>query len=353
MSLPPLVRDWAPRVLAVLVFLSAAYLIFVLTNLPVATRVEAVSTWKAMRGEALTVGLAPGTPGPGRPVLSLNGPPGKDVSVWFDRARFGEETRRDLAALGFADIAAQSPAGWVSHAGGSGRAAVGVSLEPAGPRPALTLTPTGHGAVAEVVLRARDARMILRLEASLDPAAPEPELFGPNRAWEVRMSGAGGFPVEVVVPPGAYAVLRLPEASVGAADFRMGEATAPDRPALLRAATLDVQVPDEGKRLEACGATPGAIAWTTTHVPEAGCRSTLRVVDLKLARDGVAVEVNGLGFVAEDGEAAVLPLQKITDNPLISMVLGAAYAGLAAWAGRMLMRKRRQAAAAPDNPVVN
>jgi hypothetical protein len=88
-------------------------------------------------------------------------------------------------------------------------------------------------------------------------------------------------------------------------------------------------------------------------VPEAGCRSTLRVVDLKLARDGVAVEVNGLGFVAEDGEAAVLPLQKITDNPLISMVLGAAYAGLAAGAGRMLMRKRRQAAAAPDNPVVN
>ena len=122
---------------------------------------------------------------------------------------------------------------------------------------------------------------------------------------------------------------------------------------LLRAATLDVQVPDEGRRLEACGAARGAIAWTTTDVPDTGCRPALRIVDLKLARDGVAVEVNGLGFVAEDGEAAVLPLQKITDNPLISIVIGSAYAGLAAWAGRLVMRKRAQPAAAPDSTVVS
>lgn len=352
MTLPPLVRDWGPRALAVLVFLSAAYLIFVLTNLPVATRVETAGTWKAMRGETLTVGLPRDALGARRPVLSLNGPPGKDVGVSLDRAQFGAETRRDLTALGFGDIAGRSPAGWVSHAGGNGRAAVTVSLEPTGPDPALNLTPTGHGSVAEVVLRARDARMVLRLEASLDPAAPEPELFGADRAWEVRMSGAGGFPVEVVTPPGAYAVLRLPEGAIGAADFRPGEAGAPDRPAVLRAATLDVQVPDEGARLQACGAARGAIAWTTTDVPDRGCRPTLRIVDLKLARDGVAVEVNGLGFVAEDGEAAVLPVQKITDNPLISIVIGGAYAGIAAWAGRLLMRKRAQPQAAPDNNTV-
>jgi hypothetical protein len=347
-----LLREWGPKALAVLAFLSAAYLVFVLTNLPVATRVETAGTWKAARGEALTIGLDPRDLGAGRPVVSLNGPPGKDVSVWFDRALFGPETKRDLTGLGFGDTAALSPAGWVSHAGGTGRAAVGVSLEPTGPRPALTLTPTGHGAVAEVVLRARDARMILRLEASLDPAAPEPELFGPGRAWEVRMTGAGGFPVEVVVPPGAYAVLRLPEASVGAADFRMGQVASPDRPALLRAATLDVQAPEEGERLAACGARRGAISWTSTTVRLDGCLATLRVVDLKLARDGVAVEVNGRAFVAEDGEAAVLPLQKITDNPLLSMVLGGAYAGLAAWAGRTLMRKRPPPPA-PDTTVVS
>jgi hypothetical protein len=112
---------------------------------------------------------------------------------------------------------------------------------------------------------------------------------------------------------------------------------------VLRAATLDVEVPEEGARLQACGARRGAIAWTTTRVPEAGCRPSLRLVDLRLARDGVAVEANGLGFVAQDGEAAVLPLQKITDNPLISILLGGAYAGVAAWAGRTVMRRRAAA----------
>jgi hypothetical protein len=341
----PLVRDWAPRIAAVLAFLSAAYLVFVLTNLPVATRVETIGAWRAARGEALTIGLTATDLGAGRPVVSVNGPPGQDVSVWFDRAAFGEETRRDLTMLGFADTAALSPAGWISHAGGTGRAGVGVSLEPTGPRPALTLTPTGHGAVAEVVLRARDARLRLRLEASLDPAAPPPELIGPGRAWEMTMQGVGGFPIEVVVPPGAYAVLRLPQAAVGAADFRMGVAAGPDRPAVLRAETLAVQAPEDGERLRACGAPRGAIAWTSTNVPQTGCRPSLRIVDLGLGRDGVSVEVNGRGYVAKDGEAAVLPLQKVTDNPLISIVLGGAYAAVAAWAGRTLMKKR-----APTGP---
>jgi hypothetical protein len=347
-----LVRDWGLRVLAVLVFLSAAYLVFVLTNLPVATRVEAVGPWKAARGEVLTLGLAAAEVGHGKPVISLNGPPGKDVGVWFEQAAFSPETRGDLVALGMGDTASLSPAGWVSHAGGSGRAAVAVGLEPTGPRPALSLTPTGHGAVAEVVLRARDARMILRLEASLDPAAPDPELFGPNRAWEVRMTGQGGFPVEVAVPPGAYAVLRMPDASVDAAEFRMGGVASPGQPALLRARSLDVEAPGEGERLAACGARRGAISWASTRVGLHNCQPTLRLVDLELARDGVALEVNGLGFVAEDGEAAVLPLQKITDNPLISIVLGGLYAGIAAWSYRTLMR-RRNAQAPPDSAVTN
>jgi len=348
-----LLRNWAPRALAVLAFLSAAYLIFVLTNLPVATRAEEVGPWKAARGEALTLGLARTDTGAGRPIVSLNGPPGKDVSVWFDQAVFGAETRGDLTAMGLGDTAALAPAGWVSHAGGTGRAAVSVSLEATGPRPALSLTPTGHGAVAEVVMRARDARMLLRLEASLDPAAPDPELFGPNRAWEVRMTGAGGFPVEVVVPAGAYAVLRLPEASVGAAEFRMGGVAGPGQPAILRVGALDVQAPGEGERLRACGARRGAISWTSTEVRLDDCRPTLRVVDLKLARDGVAVEVNGLGFVAEDGEAAVLPLQKITDNPLLSIVLGSLYAGIAAWSYRTLTRKRTAPPPAPNTTVTS
>lgn len=346
-------RDWGLRVVAILAFLSAAWLIFVLTNLPVATRAESVGPWKAARGEALTFGLAGSEVGRGRPVISLNGPPGKDVSVWFERAGFGAETRNDLTALGLGDTAGLSPAGWVSHAGGSGRAAVDVSLEPTGPRPALSLTPTGHGAVAEVVLRARDARMVLRLEASLDPAAPEPELFGPNRSWEVRMAGHGGFPVEVVVPPGAYAVLRLPEASVGAAEFRMGGVAGPGQPALLRASTLDVQAPGEGERLRACGARRGAISWTSTGVGLDNCQPTLRLVDLKLARDGVALEVNGLGFVAQDGEAEVLPLQKITDNPLLSAVLGGIYAAIGAWSWRTLMRRRKAPAPPPDSTVTS
>ena len=98
MILPQMVRDWGLRALAALVFLSAAYLIFVLTNLPVATRVETAGAWKAMRGETLTVGLAREALGRGRPVLSLNGPPGRDVGVALDRARFGPETQRDLNA---------------------------------------------------------------------------------------------------------------------------------------------------------------------------------------------------------------------------------------------------------------
>ena len=57
------------------------------------------------------------------------------------------------------------------------------------------------------------------------------------------------------------------------------------------------------------------------------------------------MEVNGLGLVAEDGEAAVLPAQKITDNPLISILIGGACGGIAAWAGRLWMRKRAQPAA--------
>lgn len=339
----PLLRDWAPRIAAILAFVSLAYIVFVLTNLPVAARVDAVGPWRAARGEGLTIGLPAADLGPGRSVVSVNGPPGQDVSVWMDRAAFGEETKSDLRAMGLADTAALSPAGWISHAGGSGRAGIAVSLEPTGPDPALTLTPTGHGAVAEVVLRARDARMRLRLEASLDPAAAPPELVGANRAWEVTMEGAGGFPVEVVVPSDAYAVLRMPQASVGGADFRMGTSTAPDRPALLRAATLAVQAPEEGERLRACGAARRAISWTSTRVPKDGCRPALRIVDLRLSNDGVAVEVNGMGFVARDGEAVVLPLKKVTDNPLVSIVLGGIYAGVAAWVGRTVMHKRTPA----------
>ena len=68
--------------------------------MPLSTRADAVDGWKAARTERLTLAIPASELGADKPVVTLNGPPGKDVSLWFDKAVFGAQTRSDLADLG-------------------------------------------------------------------------------------------------------------------------------------------------------------------------------------------------------------------------------------------------------------
>lgn len=342
MTLAERLRRLAPALLAGFVFLSAAALVYVLTSLPTATLADSrAQPWEAARLETLTIGLEPGDLGPDSPVISLSGPIGKDVSVWFSKGAYGQATRSDLTALGLTDALAIPPRGWVSHAGGSGRAAVEVSLEPKpGGRPRLSARPTGHDGSADLVLIAHDASLVVRLEASLDPAAPDPEIVGPDGSVPLRMTGEGGFPLVVTVPAEAPVTIRLPEDSLAGAEFRMGRIADEGQAAAFTATALRIESRQGGERLAACGAPRGAISWTSTRVAMDGCQPLLSLVDLDVTGKGLTVEVNGRAFLAVDGEAKALPLQKVTENPVLAVALGGAYSALGGWAWRMIAKSR-------------
>lgn len=342
MTVADRLRDLGPRLLAGFVFLSAAGLVFVLTSLPTATLVDSrVQPWEAARLETVTIGLDPKDLGPDNPVISLTGPVGKDLSVWFGKARYGDATRVDLTALGLAETLAIPPRGWVTHEGGSGRAGVEISLTPTSrAQPRLSARPTGHDGSADLVLIAHDAEMVVRLEASLDPAAPDPEIVGPDKTVPLRMTGDGGFPLVIVVPAEAPVTIRLPEESLSGAEFRMGRIADEGQAAAFTATALRIDSSRGGERLAACGAPRGAIAWTSRRVAIDRCKPVLGLVDLDVTGRGLSLEVNGRGYLAVDGEAKALPLQKVTENPVLSLALGGAYTALGGWAWRMIMRKR-------------
>jgi hypothetical protein len=337
-------RAWAPRVLAPLVAAAVAGALYVLTNLPYATRSESseVAPWKAARGEMVTFGFQPQDLKADSPVLSMQGAAGRGLNVTFTRAAFGPDTQTDLRITNHADLAERSPSAWASYPGGDARQGLAFGLTPTGAHPRLAIKPSGDGQTAQMTLIARDASLNLRLEAALDAAAQPPEMIGPNGAWRLQLQGGdGGFPIDVVVPPDQPVVVNLPEDSLPATSIRLGAIAETGDPALLYARSLAIRgLDDRIDRLRACGAREKAVSWTSTKVGLDSCLATLRLVDLTLANDGVTVEVNGRAFVARDGEALVLPLQKISENPLVSAAVGGASTWLVVWAWQALTRRQ-------------
>ena len=331
-------RDWPMRLVAAAAFLGAAALFYLVTHLPVSAAVTPTQ-WTAARTEALTLAVPAASLRADQAVVTLTGPPGRDASLTFDKAAFSAKTLADFAAMDAAGAGAIPPVAWFSHAQGDDKATVEVFLEPTGPQPTLSFAPTGHGEVADVVLRARDARLRLRMVATADdPRTGEQELQGPGGAPAIQVAGLGAFPIEVVLPPGAPAMLQMPKADLDRADIRPGGRDQTSDAVALNANYLRLETGGGEDRLRACGAKEKAVT-LALKVGLSGCQPLIHIVDMGLSPAGVSVEAHGFGFEAAGGAPTVLlSLQTITGNPLLAIALGGGYAGLAAWAGRIVFR---------------
>src|SRR5581483_10242699 len=100
----------------------------------------------------------------------------------------------------------------------------------------------------------------------------------------------------------------------------------------LALAAVQLRRAGEPDRADACGAAPGTlVAFANTDVRKLACAPTLRLRGLDLSRSGGAVQVTGVGFVAEHGKAHVFSWKAFTENPLIDGLAGAAFTGLVGW----------------------
>jgi hypothetical protein len=330
---------WARRAVASAVFVLAAAIVYWAMNLPAASPVEDSKAWSIESGdEIVLIGPKSGE------AMAFQGPVGKGVGVRFAQAALTPATASGLQALGIAAPSAPGPLQWITHDGGASRAMVDVRLTPAGPHPALSVRLTGGQGVAEVALAGRDANLVVAMSgAAVDRVSPTADVTVGQASFGVDAGGA--FPLEVAVAPGSALTLRYAEGAQGAA-FRWGRPPDPNEHlSILELAGVRLRRPGEADRLYACGAAPGAVAWRQTDVAKIACSPTLRLRGLDLSPDGGRLAISGSAYVVAAGEAVTLTWKRATENPLVSGLLGAAYAGVVGWTIRMLLGKP---AAGPD-----
>jgi hypothetical protein len=324
------------RVFAGVAFAAAAALTFWLMNLPVASRIE---PWTVAPGEALSLIAPAGTPSAGAiPLFTLQAPVGKAVGLRFSDAAPDGPTRGLLMALGFPVAAGPGPVSWLTGDGGTSRATIEVRLRPTGPRPTVTLAVTGDQELAELALKATDGALDVAMHAPLmDKPGPNASLKI-GEAAPIQIGGGGALPVAVEAAAGSDVTFHFDGAAAGAARIRWGSSL-DTRHSLtaLPVAALRVGAPDGPARLYACGAGPKDISWTTTKVSRAACKPLVQVQGMTLSPSADAnVRLQGTAYLAKDGEAATLPLKKVTDNPLAALLLGAAGAALGRWCWKVL-----------------
>jgi hypothetical protein len=329
------------KAFAGVVFLAAAGLTFWLMNLPVASRIE---PWTVAPGEALSL-IRPGPPpakgapaGGAIPLFTFQAPVGKAVGLRFSDAAPDATTRGLLTALGFPVAEGAGPISWLTQDGGASRATIEVALRPTGPRPTLALAVTGDQEVAELALKATDATLDVGMRAPLiDTPGPAASLKI-GEAEPIEIGAGGAFPIAVTAAAGSDVTFHFDGAAAGAARIRWGSSV-DTRHSLtaLPVAALRVGAPDGPARLYACGAGPKDISWTTTKVSRAACKPLLQVQGMTLSPSADAnVRLQGTAYLAKDGDAATLPLKKVTDNPLAALVLAAAGGALGRWCWKVL-----------------
>jgi hypothetical protein len=339
------------RVFAGAAFAAAAALTFWLMNLPVASRIE---PWTVAPGEELSL-IGPAGPsnkaaaGAPIPLFTFQAPVGKAVGLRFSEAAPDAATRGLLAALGFPAVGGAGPLSWLTQDGGTSRATIEVALRPTGPHPTVTLALTGDQELAELALKSADATLEVAMNAPLlDTPGPAASLkIGDGRP--IQIGGGGAFPVAVEAAAGSDVTFHFDGGAAGGARIRWGSSL-DTRHSLtaLPVAALKVGAPDGPARLYACGAGPKDISWTTTKVSRAACKPVLQVQGMTLAPSADAtVRLQGTAYLATDGEAAKLPLKKITDNPFAALVLGGAGAALGRWCWKVLSAPWPKKAAAP------
>lgn len=321
---------WARRAAAVVVFAVAATVVYWGMHLPVALPVEdSKASWTLQAGDQVSLL----SPTPGR-VLSFRGPLGKGVALRFALAAPSAETVDGLKMLGLAVAPQPEDVQWITHDGGASWASVNIDLQPSGPHPALMVQLTNGDGVAEVSFQSRDAKLRVSMVSPL---------VGVDQPADITLGAtllsAGALPIDVDVSPGQPFILRFAQSTAGAARFNWGGlVNRLTKMTVLDLAGVRVQRQGETDRIYACGAGPRAVAWRTTKVEALPCQRTLRLQGLDLSREGGALTVIGSGFLVANGEPATLSWKTVTDNPVVSGLIGAAFAGLIGWILRMLLK---------------
>jgi hypothetical protein len=330
---------WLRRGLALAVGVIAAAMVYWVMNLPAASPVDDAKNWTLDAGDQVSL-LGPTT----GHVLTVQGPAGKGVGVRFANAALTPSSAAGLQAIGVAVNGQPSNVQWITEDGGVSRATVSLDLQPAGPRPALVVQLTSGDGVAELSFKGQDARLRVLLSGALvGTGTPPAEVTVGGQAFAIESGGA--LPIEVDAPPGAPFTVRFSQAAAGDAHLDWGGLlNTMQRMTVLDLTGVRVQRSDGSERVYACGAGPHDVAWRTMDVERLACQRTLRLQRLDLSPNGGDLDVIGSGFVIENGVSRVLSWSKAKDNPVLSGLAAAAFAGLTGWIVKMLLG---QSATAP------
>lgn len=337
--------SWPRRIAAAAIFAAAAAIVWWAMRLPAAMPVEDAQGWQAMSGDEIRL-VAP----QGASLLDFQGPVGKGVTVSVDSAQLAPASAAGLAELGVHAPQGQAPIDWGLDDGGQGRAALRLSLAPMGPHPALVARMNAGDGVTGLTFAAEDARLAVSVSGALaDAKPPLAHVRIGDQAFDVE---AGAFPLAAEAPPGAVVSLSYAQADPDRGVFRWGvRGGGGQHFSDLALAAVQLRRAGEPDRADACGAAPGTlVAFSSMDVAKLSCAPTLRLRGLDLSRSGGAVQVTGLGFVAEHGKAHVFSWKAFTENPLIDGLAGAAFTGLVGWTIHTVLGRPKRTSTAPAPP---
>jgi hypothetical protein len=159
---------------------------------------------------------------------------------------------------------------------------------------------------------------------------------------------AGAFPLEAEVAAGQPVSLTYVQAEPDRGVFRWGVRDPGQQFSDLGLSAVQLRRPGEPDRVDACGAAKGTLlALTSMDVTKLRCAPTLRLRGLDLSGSGGAVQVTGLGFVAENGKAHVFSWKAFGENPLINGLAASAFGALVLWTIHTVLGRPAPAPAQP------
>jgi hypothetical protein len=346
--------SWPRRIAAAAIFLAAAGLVWWAMHLPLAVPVEdePAAGWTVLSGDEITL-VGPQTPS----LLTYQSPVGKGVTLGLDQASLTPDTVAGLTELGLKPPAGPVPVRWITHDGGGGRAMITLNLRPTGPHPALVVRLNSGAGITGLTFLGQDASLEVSISAALaDPApgasvasAPDAQVGLGDQSFLVT---AGAFPLDLEVPAGSPVNLSYAPGGPDTSVFRWGvRAQADQHFSSLPLAAVRLRRQNEADRQDACGAPAGAfVAWRGGAVSQLNCAPTLLLRGLDLSQTGEKVQVSGLGYAAQNGQARVFSFDELGKNPLLSGLAGAGFTALVGWTIHIVLGTPKRAAKPGGKP---
>lgn len=298
-------------------------------------------------------------------VVQFDGALGKGLKVTLSTARPSATTRTNLAAppLGF-DLPAvdEGHVQWIAVPAEDGRIEVKISNQsPSSPDAGIMLQATGSEHVPELNIRAVKTNLTVDLSTTSQsgslPRSAELDFAGTDKSDP----SVGFAPIEFEVAPGEWLNLTFDdEAALAASSFSLGERlNTGGSGSVLPIGRVEVGrlAPGSSKpRLQdvdwrVCAAPAGKLLFTRLSPSPSDCRlaadpkqenDNLYATDIQVAPNNVDLEVEGSGFILNDGRQQPAKITTtLKENPLIAAAIALAAAAIVRslwrlWVGRNL-----------------